>query len=461
MVGDLNAYEISDGYVDVVGQMAGDFVAADNLLSGPDLVNPNLTKQALSVAANDRYSYNFEGTAQVLDHALTTQATNTWVRGFAYGRGNTDSAVNLIYDASTSLRSSDHDGAVLFLMSDANGDGIPDDSQSADLSITKVDSPDPVLTGGTLTYTLTVSNAGPVAAGPTRVTDTLPAGVSYGSAVGTGWSCVQSTGTVTCDASTMPVGTAADIVITLTVTATSGTLTNTAEVSSFIADPNPANNTATSVTTVTPLADLAVTMTANPAATGPGMPFTHAATVTNLGPSAATGVTLTLTPPAGTVVMTITPGACVAAGADVTCSIGSLGVGATFAASVEMTAGATGAFSTTGVVAGAEADPTPLNNTASATTAVGQIVATPNPVNMRVPVFSLGSSILNITNDSPLAGRLLPSRAAHRERLGAVRHRRPHLAGPCRARRRPYGPRGAAAPAAPGPASLRSLPIRS
>ena len=42
-----------------------------------------------------------------------TQATNTWVRGFAYGRGNTDSAVNLLYDASTPLHSSDHDGAVL------------------------------------------------------------------------------------------------------------------------------------------------------------------------------------------------------------------------------------------------------------------------------------------------------------------------------------------------------------
>jgi uncharacterized repeat protein (TIGR01451 family) len=403
MVGDLNAYEISDGYVDVVGEMAGSFVAADNLLSGPSPVTPSLTKQALSVPANDRYSYNFAGTAQVLDHALTTQATNTWVRGFAYGRGNTDAAINLIYDASTILRGSDHDGAVLFLMSDANGDGIPDDSQSADLSIAKVDTPDPVLTGGTLTYTLTASNTGPVASGPATVTDTLPAGVSYVSATGTGWTCVQSTGTVTCTAVNLPVGTAPAITVTVTVTATSGTLTNTAEVSSFIADPNPANNTATSVTTVTPLTDLAVTMTANPAATGPGMTFAHAATVTNLGPSAATGVTLTLTLPAGAVAGTITPGACVPAGATVTCTIGPLATSATFAASVEMTAATSGTYTTTGVVAGAASDPVPANNTASATTAIGQIVATPNPVNMRVPVFSLGSMTLNLTNDSPLA----------------------------------------------------------
>ena len=402
MVGDLNAYEISDGYVDVVGQMAGDFVPTDNLLSGPDLVDPNLTKQALSVAANDRYSYNFGGTAQVLDHALTTQATNTWVRGFAYGRGNTDAAVNLIYDASTPLRSSDHDGAVLFLMSDANGDGIPDDSQDADLSLAKVASPDPVLTGGTLTYTLTVSNAGPVAAGPTTVTDTLPAGVSFVSATGTGWTCVQSTGVVECDTAVMPVGTAADITVTVTVTATSGTLTNTAEVSSFLTDPNLANNSATTVTTVTPLADLAVTMTANPAATGPGGTFTHSASVTNLGPSAATAVSLVLALPAGTVAGTITPGACLAAGSTVTCTVGPLAMGGTFAASVELSAATSGSYSTTGVVSGAESDPNPANDTASTTTAVGQIVATPNPVNMRVPVFSLGSSILNITNDSPL-----------------------------------------------------------
>ena len=69
---------------------------------------------------------------------------------------------------------------------------------TADLSITKLASPDPVLTGGTLTYTLTVSNAGPDASGTLTVVDTLPSGVSYVSATGTGWSCVQSTGTVTC-----------------------------------------------------------------------------------------------------------------------------------------------------------------------------------------------------------------------------------------------------------------------
>ncbi len=49
---------------------------------------------------------------------------------------------------------------------------------SADLSIAKADSADPVLPGNSLTYTVTVSNAGPSAANDVAVTDTLPAGAS-------------------------------------------------------------------------------------------------------------------------------------------------------------------------------------------------------------------------------------------------------------------------------------------
>ena len=50
------------------------------------------------------------------------------VRGFAYGRGNADAAVDLINDATTLLRSSDHDALVLFLTKDKDGDGVNDDA---------------------------------------------------------------------------------------------------------------------------------------------------------------------------------------------------------------------------------------------------------------------------------------------------------------------------------------------
>lgn len=116
VIGDFNAFEITDGYVDVIGQIRGEVVPADNLLSGPELVDPPLTNQILSLPAEERYSYIFGGTAQVLDHALTTVATDRLVRHFAYGRGNTDAAPVLINDAGTALRSSDHDGFVLAIV---------------------------------------------------------------------------------------------------------------------------------------------------------------------------------------------------------------------------------------------------------------------------------------------------------------------------------------------------------
>ncbi|MGH7451410.1 MAG: Ig-like domain-containing protein, partial [bacterium] len=72
VTGDFNAFQFTDGYVDAVGQIAGSFNPNDNLLSGPDLVNPDLTKQVLSLPAEEQYSFIFDGSAQVLDHVLTS-----------------------------------------------------------------------------------------------------------------------------------------------------------------------------------------------------------------------------------------------------------------------------------------------------------------------------------------------------------------------------------------------------
>ena len=127
VVGDFNAYQFTDGYVDVVGQIAGDFDPADNLLSGPDLVNPDLTVQTSLLPAEERYSFVFQGSAQAIDHALTSTTLSGLVRGYEYGRGNADAALVLLDDGSTPLRSSDHDGLVLFVVSDRDGDGAGDD----------------------------------------------------------------------------------------------------------------------------------------------------------------------------------------------------------------------------------------------------------------------------------------------------------------------------------------------
>ena len=70
--------------------------------------------------------------------------------------------------------------------------GAPAATGTADLSLTKSDSPDPVTAGGALTYTIKVANAGPDAATGVVVTDNLPKGVSFVSANSTQGSCAVS-----------------------------------------------------------------------------------------------------------------------------------------------------------------------------------------------------------------------------------------------------------------------------
>ena len=132
IVGDFNAFEFTDGYVDAIGHIRGDFVATDNLVCATevcaDLVDPNLSNQVLGLPVEDRYSFNFGGSSQVLDHALTSTATDPFVRGFDFARGNADSPDNLVNEETTVLRSSDHDGLVLFLDKDFDKDGVLDDA---------------------------------------------------------------------------------------------------------------------------------------------------------------------------------------------------------------------------------------------------------------------------------------------------------------------------------------------
>src|SRR3989441_166010 len=119
----------------------------------------------------------------------------------------------------------------------------------ADLSITKTDNPFSKNAGATLTYTVTVTNGGPSTAANVQVTDNLPAGVTFQSASGTGWTCVQAGGVVTCTRGSVVPGGAPPITITVT-PALCGTITNRATVSSTTIDPSAANNTATTSTTV-------------------------------------------------------------------------------------------------------------------------------------------------------------------------------------------------------------------
>lgn len=128
--------------------------------------------------------------------------------------------------------------------------GLSFSPPSANLALTNTDSPDPVVINQSLVYTLGVSNGGPNTATSLILTDTLPTGVVYQSATGTGWSCSQAAGVVTCTNPTLANGANSGVAITVTAPATAGTITNTATVTSAATDPTLANNTATATTTV-------------------------------------------------------------------------------------------------------------------------------------------------------------------------------------------------------------------
>lgn len=118
----------------------------------------------------------------------------------------------------------------------------------ADLGITKLDSPDPVRVGESITYTLTASNQGPDEATGVTVVDTLPDGVTFVSASA---GCTALAGEVTCDVGTLAMG--ADAQFTIVVTAdVVGTVTNQAKISGDVIDLNPANDQVTQDTLVTP-----------------------------------------------------------------------------------------------------------------------------------------------------------------------------------------------------------------
>ena len=310
----------------------------------------------------------------VLGWGVRLARENEW--GFGNGASSASGASQKAYgklDSVAEKSASINPGAIL---------------RRADLSITKSDSPDPVIAGSTLTYTLGVSNAGPNRAIGVSVSDTIPpllTGVTT-SYTKTAPVAGPTNCTFPCSIGDLDAGASATITVTGTVPATTAdgtTISNSASVSLTTgadnpSDPNAANNSVGPITTaVRGRADLSLTKTDSPDPVAAGSTITYTLTVTNTSTastgSTAKGISIVDTLPTGT---SFVSSLCGWNGAQtVTCNVPDLAVGASVTRTIivqvlpSVPRGST-LTNTATVSSSITFDPATANDTATANTTV-------------------------------------------------------------------------------------------
>jgi len=128
-VGDHNAFEFTDGHVNVIGQIAGVVNPAEQQVSAATVTNPPLSIRATTLPEAERYTFiNVGRELNVLDHFLVSTNLLPLLEPVQIARGNADAPrafeTDRLFANGTEaasvvpygvLRVSDHDGAVLRL----------------------------------------------------------------------------------------------------------------------------------------------------------------------------------------------------------------------------------------------------------------------------------------------------------------------------------------------------------
>ena len=266
----------------------------------------------------------------------------------------------------------------------ANNTAVDTDTPlfNVNLQITKTDGVATYAPGGTLTYTIVVTNAGPANATGAVVTDNFPAQITAAT-----WTCV-SAGGAACTANgagnindtvNIPVGGTLTYTATANISAAAtGTLDNTATITApgGYTETAPGNNSATDSDAPAVNADLQITKTDGATDYTTTATRTYTMVVTNAGPSNVTGAAVTDSFPAQVSGVTWScaaagGGTCTANGAGNINDTVNLPVGATltYTATVTINASATGDLVNTVTVTGpvGSVDPVPGNNSATDT----------------------------------------------------------------------------------------------
>src|SRR5262245_55317987 len=161
-----------------------------------------------------------------------------------------------------------------------------------DLNVVKTDSPDPILPGQNLTYTITYSNTGQATATNVLITDTTPANTTFVSAspAPTSAPAPGGTGMVTWNVGSLPVSGSGSVTLVVSVNpgVPNGTLL-TNDIYSIASDQNTTPTAGAPISTVVqdPII-LSMTKSGSPDPVQPGAMLTYTLTVSNAGTATST-----------------------------------------------------------------------------------------------------------------------------------------------------------------------------
>ena len=236
-------------------------------------------------------------------------------------------------------------------------------SAAADVSLVKtLNTVAPYYLGKSLTYTLTVSNAGPDTATSVQVTDT-PAHLAITNVSGGGCSALP------CSIPSVASGAHATITVTATISA-EGDFDNIASANAAQADPDSANNTDSvgNGGTTTAAADVAINETlVTPGLYFAGEAVTFTLFVSNAGPDSASAIMVSATP-TNLTITNVSGAGCSA----LPCALSpaTLAVGSNQTITVKAKINAAGAFGSNASVTAAQLDPVLANNSSNVTNTV-------------------------------------------------------------------------------------------
>ncbi|WP_436530617.1 DUF7507 domain-containing protein [Actinoplanes sp. HUAS TT8] len=173
----------------------------------------------------------------------------------------------------------------------------------ADVGVTMTNTPG--VAGAPITYTATITNAGPSVARGLILSDALALNSTYSSGTVPGGSCALSgTGTVECQVPDLAPGASTTVTVDMVLdSAGSGDVNNAVSVTSSTPDPSAANNNFSVQSAGSAVADVGVKLGLSALSAYAGDTVTYTLTVVNHGPAYARNVTFnTVVPPGVTIV---------------------------------------------------------------------------------------------------------------------------------------------------------------